>query len=381
MPLRVLNVITELGTGGAETMLAQVITCGNRDRFQHSVVSMTTLGAIGADLRARGVDVSVLGISRRLPNPFRLLALRRLIRETKPDVIKSWLYHANLAASVVLPRRTPLIWGIHSSSLGADFLGLRSRIVAKICALLSKRSPWRVVYDSHGSAAVHHAIGYDAAKSIVIPNGFDTDIFKPIPAAGRTLRGELGIADDCLLVGMAARFHRAKDHRTFLEAASLLRREFPRIAFVLCGGTGITSGNRMLVKWIDELELGDVVHLLGRRENLPEFMASLDVGVCSSMTESFPLVVGELMAAGAPCVVTDVGDMQFVAGDAATIVPSRNPRAIADGCAVLLRATPGERKTRGLAGRDRIMARFSLSATVAAYEQLFDDAVRDGNRQ
>ncbi|HEV7487124.1 MAG TPA: glycosyltransferase [Thermoanaerobaculia bacterium] len=376
MAPRVLHVITELETGGAETLLAQVVTGGDRDRFQHSVVSLTTLGAIGADLRARGVDVSVLGIHRQLPNPFRSFALRRLIGVTKPDVIKSWLYHANLAASVVKPRRIPVLWGIHSSSFGADFLGLRTRIVAKICAPLSKWSPRRVVYDSHRSAAVHHAIGYDAAKSVVIPNGFDTDIFKPDPAAGRTLRSELGIADDVPLVGMAARFHRAKDHRTFLEAASLLRREFPRIAFVLCGGTGITSGNHTLMKWIGDLGLGDAVHLLGRRENLPEFMASLDVGVCSSMTESFPLVVGELMAAGAPCVVTDVGDMQFVAGDAAIIVPSRDPRAISDGCAVLLRATPGERQKRGLLGRERIMARFSLSVTMAAYEQLFEDAVR-----
>jgi glycosyltransferase involved in cell wall biosynthesis len=376
MPVRVLHVITELETGGAETLLAQVVTDGDRDRFQHSVVSLTTLGTIGAELLLKGVDVSVLGIQRRLPNPFRALKLRRLIRKTQPDVIKSWLYHANLTTSVVKPRRIPIIWGLHSSSLGGDFLGLRTRIVAKVCAPLSKWSPWRVVYDSHGSAAVHHAIGYDAAKAVIIPNGFDTEIFKPDPDAGRKLRGELGIPDDVPLVGMVARFHRAKDHETFLQAASLLRRDFPRIAFLLCGGTGITSSNRMLMKWINDLALGDVVHLLGRRENLPEFMASLDVGVCSSMTESFPLVVGELMAAGAPCVVTDVGDIQFVAGDAAIIVPSRDPRAIADGCAVLLRATPEERRQRGLVGRERMMARFSLSATMAAYEQLFEEAVR-----
>jgi glycosyltransferase involved in cell wall biosynthesis len=381
MALRVLHVITELGTGGAETMMAQIITGSDRARFQHSVVSLSTLGAVGAELTAKGVKVAALGMDRRMPNPFPALALRRVIRETRPDVIKAWLYHANLLASIVKPRRIPVVWGVHSSSLSKEFLGLRTRIIANVCAPLSKWSPWRIVYDSYESAAVHHAIGYDAAKKVVIPNGFNTDICKPDPAAGRSMRKELGIAADVPLVGMAGRFHPAKDHRTFLEAASLLRSELPRIAFVLCGGTGITPANSTLMKWIDDFALGDAVHLLGRRENLPAFMASLDIGVVSSMTESFPLVVGELMAAGVPSVVTDVGDMKYLAGDIAIIVPPRNARAMADGCAALLRASPEERSRRGLAGRERIMARFALSATINAYEQLFEDAARAQSRQ
>jgi glycosyltransferase involved in cell wall biosynthesis len=372
MPLRVLHVITELDTGGAETMLAQVVTGGDRDRFHHVVVSLTTVGPVGAELLGKGVEVSALGMDRLLPNPFHALTLRRLIGEMRPDVIKTWLYHANLVTSLVTPRRIPIVWGLHSISLGDDFLGLRTRIVARACAPLSKWSPRRIVYDSHGSAAAHEAIGYDATKSIVVPNGFDTDVFKPDPATAHALRSELGVADDVPLVGMVARFHRAKDHRTFLEAAALLRREFPRIAFVLCGGTGITMENRTLAKWIDDLALGDVVYLLGRRENLPSLMAALDVGMASSMTESFPLVVGELMATGTPCVVTDVGDMRFLAGDAAIIVPPRNPRALADGCAGLLHVPGEERRQRGLAGRERMMARFSLNETMTAYEHLFE---------
>jgi len=370
--VRVLHVITELDTGGAETMMAQVVTGGDRHRFHHAVVSLTTVGPVGAELLDNGVEVFALGMDRRLPNPFRSLALRRLIGEMRPDVIKTWLYHANLVTSLVAPRRIPIVWGVHSISLGDDFLGLRTRIVARACGPLSKWSPRRIVYDSHASAAAHQAIGYDATKAVVIPNGFDTNVFKPDPAAARALRGELGIADDVPLVGMVARFHPAKDHRTFLEAAALLRRDFPRIAFVLCGGMGITAENRVLTQWIDDLALGDVVHLLGRRENLPDFMAALDVGMASSMTESFPLVVGELMAAGTPCVVTDVGDMRFLAGDVAIIVPPRDPRALADGCATLLRAPAEERRRRGLAGRERIMARFSLNETMAPYERLFE---------
>jgi glycosyltransferase involved in cell wall biosynthesis len=375
MPLSVLHVITELDTGGAETMLAQVVTGADRDRFHHVVVSLTTLGPVGAELLRKGVEVTALGMDRRLPNPLRSLALRRLIGQMRPDVIKTWLYHANLVTSLVAPRRIPIVWGLHSISLGDDFLGLRTRIVARSCAPLSKWSPRRIVYDSHGSAAAHQAIGYDAAKSVVIPNGFDTDVFKPDPAAAGSLRRELGVADDVPLVGMVARFHRAKDHRTFLEAAALLRREFPRIAFVLCGGTGITTENRTLTKWIEDLALGDVVHLMGRRENLPSLMAALDIGVASSMTESFPLVVGELMVTGVPCVVTDVGDMRFLAGDAAIIVPPRNPRALADGCATLLSAPAEERRRLGLAGRERMMSRFSLNETMTAYERLFKDVL------
>ena len=81
MALRVLHVITGLDTGGAETMLAQLVTRGDHDRFHHVVVSLTTVGSIGLELMRKGVEVSALGMGRRLPNPFRALALRRLIRE------------------------------------------------------------------------------------------------------------------------------------------------------------------------------------------------------------------------------------------------------------------------------------------------------------
>ncbi len=155
-----------------------------------------------------------------------------------------------------------------------------------------------------------------------------------------------------------------------------MKREIPEAHFVLCGGHGISEQNETLMGWIDELSLRDAVHILGRRDDLPAVMASFDLGVCSSASESFPVAVGELMASGLPCVVTDAGDTRLLAGDAAAVVPIRDAPALARECRVTLLMTAGERRARGQVARRRIIEHFSLTSTVRAYEMLFDEVAR-----
>lgn len=372
MPLRVLHVVIGLDTGGAETMLARIINRSDRERFHHAVVSLTTIGSVGETLLRDGVDVTALGIRHRLPNPFLLLRLRGIIRRFRPDVVKSWLYHANFATALTVRGRAPIIWSVFYVPPEV-WLNRPTRAIAKLCARLSRSVPRRIVFDSQAAAARHEQLGYDREKFVVIPNGFDTTRFAPDAGARVALRHELGLPPETPIVGLVARFDPVKDHHTFLQAAAQLRRDVPGVAFVLCGGTGITEDNGVLRQWIDELGLRDAIHLLGRREELPFLMAALDIGVSSSAAESFPLVVGELMASGVPCVVTDVGDTALLAGDTAIVVPPCDAGALAVACSVLLRASAEERQLRGLAGRERIIDQFGLAATTEAYEQLFEE--------
>jgi glycosyltransferase involved in cell wall biosynthesis len=373
--LTVVHVITDLDTGGAETMLARIVERSDAARFRHVIVSLTTVGEVGAELRLKGFEVSALGLSRRFPSPLVIWRLRRLIATVRPDVVKSWMYYGDLAAALAVGRRLPLIWGVHNLPLTPSLAKRSIRVTARVCAVLSKWIPRRIVLDSQAAAAVHGSIGYDRRIFSVIPNGFDTELFTP-DAARDDLRRELGVGAGALIVGLIARFAASKDHQTFLRAAAIVRREVPDAHFVLCGGHGISEQNETLMSWIEELSLRDAVHILGRRDDLPAIMASLDLGVCSSASESFPVAVGELMASGLPCVVTDAGDTRLLAGDTAVVVPIRDAPALGEACAVLLRMPAGERRARGRAARRRIVDHFSIASTVRAYEALIDEVAR-----
>ncbi len=161
----------------------------------------------------------------------------------------------------------------------------------------------------------------------VIYNGIDTELFRPNPEARVALRSRLGLPPDSLLIGMAGRLHRHKDHRTFLAAARLLREKFPEVHFVLCG-EGLTADNTKLAA-----EIGDGLeghcHLMGEQRDMPAFYAGLDIAANSSLTEAFPLAVGEAMSCGVPCVVTEVGDSPSMVAETGRIVPPRQPALMA----------------------------------------------------
>lgn len=368
--MRVLHIITGLDTGGVETMLQRIIA---RSGMQHAVVSLTSVGRIGRELLEAGVDVRALGIRRRFPNLLALRSIPETLQAIDPDVVKSWMYHADLA-TVVTSTSRPIIWGVHNTSLDRARVRWSTRLAARLCARYSSRVPWKVVFDSKAGADVHVSRGYDAAKVTVIPNGFDVDAWRPRAGARESLRARLGLAHDAKVVGLVARFDPLKDHRNFVAAAAQVRRMVPDAHFVLCGGVGIDASNAELVRWIEEARLGDAVHLMGRVDDLPAVVAAFDVGVSASLAESFPLAVGEMMSTAVPCVVTDVGDSAYLVGGGGIPVPPRDPKALAGGIVRVLRMGEAERRHLGSAARDRVERLFSIDATVSAYERLFQEA-------
>jgi glycosyltransferase involved in cell wall biosynthesis len=373
-PIHVLHVVTGLETGGAETMLERLVMASDRTMFRHSIVSLTTttMGPIGSRLQEAGVTVQSLGMKRGSPSPRALFRLLRMIRAQRPDIIKSWLYHADLAAALaVIIVRIPLIWGVHYTAVSSGGMKPLTLWTAHMCAFLSKFVPRAIVTDSHAAVEVHRKLGYPKEKFVVIPNGFDTQRWHPDESARRSVRDELGISDDTILIGNVARFHPAKDHRTFLEAASYILRDAPDVRFVLCGGTGIDQDNALLTGWIKELGLTKAVLLLGNRPDLPRIVAALDIGVSSSRTESFPLAIGEMMASAIPCVVTDVGDSAYLVGQSGRVVPAVDPQALASACLQLMAEGPAERRRLGLRSRERVLEEFSIASTVARYQSVF----------
>lgn len=378
-PLTILHVITGLFTGGAEMMLAKLLARLPAGQTRHTVVSLTGSGPLGARIAALGIPVINLGMNKgRLAKGPALIAgflrLRRLIRQEQPDIVQAWMYHANLfagLAAATMPGAPPVIWGIRQSDLDPKISKPATIRIAKLGGRLSRRLSDKILCCSDVARVVHERIGYDPARMVVIPNGFDLGEFKPDPAARAAIRREIAVPDDAPVIGLVARFDAQKDHRNFLAAAGQVRKALPNAHFLLCG-SGADAANREIAGWIDDFDLGASCRLLGARGDIPAVTAALDIAVSSSaFGEGFPNVLGEAMAAGVPCVATDVGDSRMIVGDTGRIVPPRASGALSDAMLSLLRLPADERRALGTAARRRIADEFEIGVIAARYLALY----------
>jgi glycosyltransferase involved in cell wall biosynthesis len=296
------------------------------------------------------------------------------LRESQPQVVQTWMYHANLIGGIaaLLAGHLPVVWGIHHANLDPRQNKRHTIWTAKLCARLSDAIPNRIVCCSETSRQVHADLGYAPRKMIVIPNGFDLSQFRPHPQARTSLRRELGIPEEAPLVGMAARFHPLKGHRNFVESAALLHAVCPDVHFVLCG-RDVDRKNAELTDWIHKAGagLGDVCHLLGVREDMPRFFAAIDIATSPSVSEAFPIAIGEAMACGTPCVVTNVGDSAALVGDTGRVVPAGNPNPLAEAWRELLTSGPAVREQLGALARTRVEQHFSLGSVVERYQETY----------
>jgi glycosyltransferase involved in cell wall biosynthesis len=373
--MRVLHIVTGLDGGGAQTMLYRLLSRMDHAAFENEVSSLMGVGTVGERIQGLGVPVHALGMARGKPRPGALRTLASLIRSLRPHLVQGWMYHGNLAATVagVLTQEpTPVLWNIRHTPYDLGDYSRMSAATIRLGACLSWY-PARILYNARTSALRHEALGYAAARRTVLPNGFDTARFAPSAEARISVRSELGIGQETPLVGLVARFHPQKDHRNFIQAAGRFRACAPEGHFLLCGD-GITWENPELAGWIEVAGIRDRCHLLGRREDIPHLTAALDVAsTASSFGEAFPNVIGEAMACGVPCVVTDVGDSALMVGNTGVVVPPKDPQALADGWRqLLLKMSREERMRLGLAARQRIVENYSLGKIVERYERLYE---------
>ena len=381
--VRVTHVITGLARGGAEIMLLRLLGAMDRARFAPEVVSLRGPGVIGPRIAALGIPVHDAGLSGGLPRPSDLRRLTGLVRRARPDLVHTWMYHADLFGGLAarLGCGIPVIWALHNSTLDPRQVKLATRATVRLNALLSRWLPSRIVSCSETAAALHRDLGYAADKLLVIPNGFDVGVFAPDPAARAAVRAELGLADGTPLVGSFARFHPQKDHRTLCDAAGRVAAANPAVHFVLAG-EGIEWTNATLAGWIAASGSRERFHLLGERDDMPRLTAALDLlVVSSSFGEAFPLVIGEAMASEVPCVVTDVGDARQMVGDTGRVVPPRDPAALAGAIGELLRLTPESRAGLGRRARDRVARELSLAAIAERYQSLYLDVLGETARR
>lgn len=374
-PLRVMHLITSLNVGGAQMDLYKAIVRFNPERISSTVVSLVPTGKIGKLIETRGIPVLSLGMHPGRPNPMALFRLARILRRFKPHILQTYLYHADLLGYLAgkLSEVPLVLWNLKQSSMDFSRYRYSSGLTVWLCARLS-RGVKNILVNSLSGLKAHALLGYDAKRMVMAPNGFEVSRFRPDPASYREVRKELGIPPGARLVGMLARFDPQKDHGTFLKAAGMFTAAHPG-AYVLMAGSGVTQGTPAFAELLKANPVTpERLFLLGERSDMPRLLASLDVFVSSSVFgEGMPTVVGEAMACGVPCVVTDVGDSALMVGETGLVVPPQEPGELARAVGEALSWSPAERMGRSKAARTRIQENFDITKIAAQLESFYLD--------
>jgi glycosyltransferase involved in cell wall biosynthesis len=302
-----------------------------------------------------------------------ILALPRLIRLVKtlnPTIVQSWLYHADLLSTIAVKFSSSpiLVWNVRCSDMDLKRYSLLTRWVQRVLALWSA-TPAAVIVNSEAGKQQHERLGYRPRRWDVIPNGFDTERFRPDTSLRLPLRQEWRVPPDAVVVALVARVDPMKDHVTFLKAAQQLANARRNVYFLLVGKDTQTLATAVAAKG-----LTDWVRLLGYRSDIECLLPGVDVLCLSSaFGEGFPNVLGEAMACGIPCVSTDVGDAPSIVADTGLIVPVRDPAALAHAIIDLIDRGPAAREHLGRKARARIEVGYSLPRIVDRYAALYSD--------
>lgn len=373
--MKILHVITSLGQGGAEAMLAKVIAAARRQapEIEHEVISLREMAVYGPRLQATGVPVLAMGMGGAIGTWRGWRQLLQVMRRQPSDVVvQTWMYHGDLIGGLAarLTGRPRVIWNLRQTGVQRRNVGTATYLVIRMCALLSRWLPRRIICCAESARTVHASLGYDGGRCVVVPNGFDTERFAPDGAARRRVRAELGLADSHRVVGLVARLDPQKDHRTLATAASLLCRDDPSVRLLWVGRE--VDRSAWLGGLLRELGIEDRVLRLGEREDVPALLSAMDVFCLSSRAEGFPNVLGEAMACALPCVTTDAGDARALLGDDRWVVPPEQPAALAATLARMLDCPEGQRRALGQANRARIVAGFGIDAIWQRYRSVYD---------
>ncbi|MUG98978.1 glycosyltransferase [Scytonema sp. UIC 10036] len=319
------------GGGGAEKQLATLAKALSQKGFEVTILRFYP--DTHSEVEFSGTSIKLLSLEKQ--NRWDMVGffwrLLKQIKSIQPDVLHSYLPDSNIVTIFLKPffPTTKMVWGIRHSNWGT---GKKSSWwINSILYVEQKLARFAdlIIANSYAGQKYHLSKGFPAEKTIVIPNGIDVHYFKHDPEAGKIIRQEWGVSTNQILIGLIGRLHPMKDHSTFLKAAALLFQEHQDVRFVCIGGGVQQDYAIQLYELTNQLGIAEQVIWAGARLDMPEVYNALDIFVsASAYGEGFSNAIGEAMACGKTCVVTDVGDSASIVGNQGIVVPPGDPQAL-----------------------------------------------------
>lgn len=327
-----------MGIGGTERQVLEMAKGLRSKKFDVLIYSLFQIGTSSGELKNfhipyRTIRLESIGVNtmrtfklfrfNKLLTLFRFLRFSNskqftaLVKKDQPDIIYSFGIIPNILAVLIKKKfKTKVIWGIRNTfDRNLNLLLLR---------VFSPRFVDLVISNSTAGKNLYFENIFPSKKIVVISNGIDVNKFKPRPESGLKLRKRLCLGKNDLVIGHLARLDPLKDHKTFLYAVSIFIKKYPQAKFLIAGG-GKLKYESELKLLASNLQIEQNLIWLGEYYDTPSYYNAIDFLTLTSISEGFPNVLGEAMACGKPCVVTDVGDCKVIVEGTGIVVPKSDP--------------------------------------------------------
>lgn len=362
-PVRVAYLAHAFMVGGAEEMVLNLVR-HLPARFEPTICCIHEAGPIGEEIRRTGTPVTVLGLNPGLRRPWDVAGIRRYLRETRPQIVHTFLLTASLYGRLAaVLARVPIVIGTEVN------IYERKRRHHAWAERLLMRGTDRVVVSAESVRDFYiRQVHADPAKVDVIYNAVDFTQAQSTRSRA-DIRRECGVPAGAFVGGIIARLTEQKGHRFLFDAMAATPALVEMHLMVVGGGELQTA----LARQVDDLGLTGRVHFLGPRRDLGDLLAAMDVFVMPSLWEGLPLSLVLAMGAGLPVVATSVAGIPEVvdSGRTGLLVPPGDRAALGSALATLIT----DAAVRGRLGRDArasVLPRFNIDGYVQSIAALYD---------
>lgn len=362
--MKVIHLVEDLKIGGAERVIADTALGLDRKKYEVSVWCVSRGGETAADLREKGIEVKILGISS-YRNPLNISRLKRLLKTSRPDIVHTHGYFASVIGRIAARRANIPVILTHVHSTYWEYRKRHLLIERKLSRFTDKI----ICCSKAVEDFVKNFEKITDNKTIVIYNGVDVERFSPKKKTA-SMRAESEMNKEAPVIGTVSSLTPHKGHEHLIDAASLVLETLPSAQFLIIGDGPL---RQKLENQAKNRNIHHDVIFTGIRKDIPEMLSLMDVFVLPSLSrEGLGIAIIEAMAAEKPVVATDIGGIPEVVNDGETgfLVPPGDPEALA-GAIIELLQNPHKAKTMGEKGRARVKKKFTTKKMLSEIENVY----------
>lgn len=367
---KIVHIISGLKSGGAERSLFNVCNSNISDYFIQSVICLGDKAIYGDKLEELGVEVYYLNFknSNKL---YAFLNFKNIIKKISPDIVQGWMTHGNFAsvlAYFILSGRPSLFWNIRQTVYKLKHEYILTRFLFLINILLS-RLPNGIISNANISIKQLIKFGYKNDSFILIPNGFDTNYWKPDHNLRQIERNKLKFNENDFVLGYVGRYHPMKNIKLLLEAFHKLSQQNSKIKLVIVG-QNLNNYNIKEKSIIDMIPQNQIL-IIDNTEDVKKYYNIFDLLIlCSAWGEGFPNVLGEAMSSELCCISTPVGDTPDILEDVGYLVPLDDVDFLIEKVKNCM-DNPEELNKLGRKARIKILNQYSMEKTINSYLNIY----------
>jgi len=364
MKIKLILSIRSLDIGGAERQFIELVKHIDKSKFDVTVCSM--YGGVQENIVKNIEKIKYINLAKkgRFDIYFFSKKYKKLIKDTQPDIIYSFMGEANIFSYFLKNRDTKVVWGFRASNMDLKNYGVVSRILFYIQKIFSKKVDL-IISNSQASINYHKSMGFDMSRAVVIYNGIDTDRFAPSKEYREEFFNRYKIPKNYIIIGLVARVDPMKGYIYFAKSVKKLVQKYSNIIFVAVGN-GDSNIKNECNKIIGNEVLNRRFFWLSPIKDVEVIYNGIDILVSSSIYgEGFSNSIAEAMSCATPCVVTDVGDSAIIVGDCGVVVKPDSVKELVRGIEELLQR---DLKKFSRCSRERIVKNFSIDNMIKKTE-------------